>query len=144
MMMTEASFYSGCLYWARFAELCRAKGEAPEAVLAGLVRQEVQRRGTKSGFVTGGPLLLRLRLLVAEALAEARDWVSLQAALRRRGLRLVPADDGLILADHCTATQLCSLSSAGIGHAALTRRFGTGFPGWRPATAARPGFAVQP
>lgn len=140
MMMTEAFFSCDTRRWARFLALCDEAGDAPDAVLADLVRREIQRRErrkARSDEVIDERLLVRLRLLVAEALAEAETWGELQRALSRRGLRLRPAGGGLTVTVSGTGRSLCKLSQAGPGYAALIRRFGAGFPGHRHTKLTR-------
>ena len=100
--MAETLFHCDDLLWARFVALCRTRDETPGAVLRDLVRLEVKRsesRKARSDEVIDERLLVRLRLLVAEALAEAESWGGLQSALRIRGLRFVPSGGGLVLTD---------------------------------------------
>ncbi|MFC3088171.1 hypothetical protein [Tabrizicola soli] len=139
--MAETLFHCDDLLWARFLALCRARDETPGAMLRDLVRLEVQRnerRNARSDEVIDEPLLVRLRLLVAEALAEAQDWPTLQSALRQRGLRFQPAGGGLNLIDAATGEPLARSSQVGPAYLALVRRFRTGFPGH-----PRPGLAAQ-
>ena len=76
MERTEALFHCDTRQWLRFVDLCRAGDETPGAVLRNLVRLEIQRRerrAARSDEVIDERLLGRLRLLVAEALVEARS-----------------------------------------------------------------------
>ena len=139
--MAETLFICDDVLWARFLALCKARDETPGAILRDLVRLEVQRcqrRTARSDEVIDERLLVRLRLLVAEALADARDWPSLQQALRRRGLRYAPAGGGLTVVDAATGDPLAKPSQVGPAYLDLVRRFGTGFPGH-----PRPGIASQ-
>ena len=139
--MAETLFHCDDLLWARFLALCRARDETPGAMLRDLVRLEVQRnerRKARSDEVIDEPLLVRLRLLVAQALAEAQDWPTLQSALRQRGLRFQPAGGGLNLIDAATGEPLARSSQVGPAYLGLVRRFGAGFPGH-----PRPGLAAQ-
>jgi len=125
--------------WQQFCRLCDAADETPGTVLRDLLRLEVQRRTRKaarSDEVIDERLLVRLRLLVAEALAEARGWAGMQAALARRGLAYQPAGGGLVLVDIRSGAVLCKGSQAGPGYIALVRRMGCAFPGHRQATLA--------
>jgi hypothetical protein len=135
--MAETLFHCDDALWQRFLRLCHDRDETPGAVLRDLIRLEVQRcarRKARSDEVIDERLLVRLRLLVAGALVEARDWPSLQAALRRRGLRYAPAGGGLNLVDAATGEPLAKASQVGPAYLALSRRFGAGFPG-HPNTA---------
>jgi hypothetical protein len=138
--MAETLFHCDDALWQRFVGLCRDRDETPGAMLRDLVRLEVQRsdrRKARSDEVIDEPLLVRLRLLVAEALVEAQDWQSLQAALNRRGLGFEPAGGGLNLIDARTGKSLAKSSLIGPAYLALVRRFGAGFPGHpRPGIAA--------
>jgi hypothetical protein len=138
--MVKTLFQCDDALWARFLKLCRDRDETPGAVLRDLVRLEVQRcdrRKARSDEVIDEQLLVRLRLLVAEALVEARDWPSLQSALLRRGLRYAPAGGGLNLTDAATGKTLAKSSQVGPAYLALVRRFHTGFPGHpQPGIAA--------
>jgi hypothetical protein len=138
--MAETLFHCDDLMWARFVALCRARDETPGAVLRDLVRLEVKRnenRKARSDEVIDERLLVRLRLLVAEALAEAESWGGLQSALRVRGLRFVPSGGGLVLTDLATGKPLAKSSEVGPAYLSLVRRFGAGFPGH-----PRPGLAM--
>jgi hypothetical protein len=138
--MAETLFHCDDALWQRFVALCHDRDETPGAVLRDLVRLEVQRmerRKARSDEVIDEPLLVRLRLLVAEALVEARDWPSLQVALSRRGLRYEAAGGGLNLVDAVTGDSLAKSSLVGPAYLSLVRRFGTGFPGH-----PRPGIAT--
>ena len=138
--MAETLFHCDDALWRRFVALGREQDETPGAVLRDLVRLEVQRlerRKARSDEVIDEPLLVRLRLLVAEALVEAQDWPSLQVALHRRGLRYEAAGGGLNLVDAETGESLAKSSLVGPAYLALVRRFGAGFPGHpRPGIAA--------
>ena len=139
--MAETLFQCDDVMWLRFAALCRARDETPGAVLRDLVRLEVKRhesRKARSDEVIDERLLVRLRLLVAEALAEAQGWSTLQAALVVRGLRFVPSGGGLLLTDARTGKPLAKSSEVGPAYLALARRFQAGFPGH-----PRPGLAAQ-
>jgi ATP-dependent DNA helicase RecQ len=81
---------------------------------------------------------VRLRLLVAEALAVSETWGDLQRALADRGLKFAPAGGGLVLIDAVTGQTLAKSSQVGPAYMALVRRFGTGFPGH-----PQPGIAAQ-
>ena len=132
MGLTEIRFGCDLALWRRLERLCAAADETPGSVLRDLVRLEVQRReraGARRREAPDERLLVRLRLLVAEALAEAQDWPGLQDALSRRGL---------VLAEATTGATLCKGSEAGPGYSALIRRFRAPFPGHRhTALAAR-------
>jgi hypothetical protein len=139
--MVETLFHCDDALWSRFAALCRARDETPGAVLRDLVRLEVKRhdsRKARSDEVIDERLLVRLRLLVAEALAEADNWSTLQTALDKRGLRFNPSGGGLVLIDISTGQSLAKSSQVGPAYLDLVRRFGTGFPGH-----PRPGLALQ-
>jgi hypothetical protein len=139
--MVETLFHCDDALWMRFTSLCRARDETPGAVLRDLVRLEVKRhdsRKARSDEVIDERLLVRLRLLVAEALAGAESWTALQAALRNRGLRFVPSGGGLLLTDLASGKPLAKSSEVGPAYLALVRRFGAGFPGH-----PRPGLAAQ-
>ncbi|MGL4236731.1 hypothetical protein [Tabrizicola sp.] len=139
--MAETLFHCDDALWMRFTALCRAQDETPGAVLRDLVRLEVKRhesRKARSDEVIDERLLVRLRLLVAEALAEADGWSSLQSALRHRGLRFVPSGGGLTLTDIATSRSLAKSSQVGPAYLDLVRRFSAGFPGH-----PRPGLAAQ-
>lgn len=82
--MAGTLFHCDDALWHRFAALCRARDETPGAVLRDLVRLEVKRhegRKARSDEVVDERLLVRLRLLVAQALAEAENWSGLQPLL---------------------------------------------------------------
>ena len=138
--MAETLFHCDDALWQRFVALCRERDETPGAVLRDLVRLEVKRhsgRKARSDEVIDERLLVRLRLLVAEALACAESWPALQSALHTRGLRFVPSGGGLVLTD-ATGKPLAKSSEVGPPYLALVRRFRAGFPGH-----PRPGLAAQ-
>jgi len=138
--MAETLFHCEDALWRRFVALCQARDETPGTVLRDLVRLEVKRhdsRKARSDEVIDEQLLVRLRLLVAEALVEAQDWSSLQRALGQRGLRYQPAGGGLNLVEARSGKVLAKSSQVGPAYLALARRFGVGFPGHpRPGIAA--------
>ncbi len=139
--MAETLFHCDDTLWARFTALCKARDETPGAVLRDLVRLEVQRcerRKARSAEGIDERLLVRLRLLVAEALVVSDSWGQLQTALGDRGLRFVPSGGGLVLTDAATGNALAKSSQVGPPYMALVRRFGTGFPGH-----PQPGIAAQ-
>lgn len=140
-MMQDAPFPCDSQLWRPFVETCHSRDETPGAVLRELVRIEVQRharRAARSDEVIDAQLLVRLRLLVAEALFAAQDWDQVQLALRQRGLAYVAAGGGLNLIDPETGEVLCKGSQVGPGYLDLVRRFGRGFPGH-----PRPGLALS-
>jgi hypothetical protein len=135
--MAETLFQCEDVLWARFLALCAARDETPGAVLRDLVRLEVKRHDSRKARSAEGideRLLVRLRLLVAEALVGAESWGQLQAALGERGLRYAPAGGGLNLVDAASGRTLVKASEVGPAYLALARRFGAGFPG-HPNTA---------
>ena len=82
--MAETLFHCDDVPWRRFVALCEERDETPGAVLRDLVRLEVQRcerRKARSDEVIDERLLVRLRLLVAEALAGSETWGQLQKLL---------------------------------------------------------------
>lgn len=130
--MAETLFQCDDVMWARFVALCRARDETPGAVLRDLVRLEVKRvnsRKARRNEVSDERLLVRLRLLVAEALAVSENWGQLQWALGERGLKFTPSGGGLILTDLATGATLAKSSQVGPAYLDLVRRFGNGFPG---------------
>ena len=130
--MAETLFHCDDLLWHRFTQLCRDRDETPGAVLRDLVRLEVKRADTRKARRNEVPderLLVRLRLLVAEALAASDSWGELQMALAERGLRFRPSGGGLILTDLATGGTLAKSSHVGPAYLDLVRRFGAGFPG---------------
>lgn len=139
--MAETLFHCDDLLWHRFVALCGERDETPGAVLRDLVRLEVKHhdsRKARRNEVPDERLLVRLRLLVAEALTEARDWQSLQEALTRRGLHFVASGGGLSLVDGSDGRVLVKSSQVGPAYLDLVRRFRAGFPGH-----PRPGLAAQ-
>jgi len=129
--MTETLFHCDDALWQRFVALCRERDETPGAVLRDLVRLEVKRNAARKARSAEGideRLLVRLRLLVAEALVEADSWGQLQAALARCGLRYAPAGGGLNLVDATTGKTLAKASEVGPAYLALARRFRAAFP----------------
>ena len=130
--MAETLFHCDDVLWRRFEALCRARDETPGAVLRDLVRLEVKRadsRKARRNEVPDERLLVRLRLLVAEALAVSDGWGDLQRALGERGLRFTPAGGGLVLTDLATGVTLAKSSQVGPAYLDLVRRFRSGFPG---------------
>jgi hypothetical protein len=130
--MAETLFQCEDALWRRFAALCRERDETPGAVLRDLVRLEVKRADSRKARSAEGideRLLVRLRLLVAEALVGAESWGELQDALARRGLRFVPSGGGLLLSDLESGRALAKSSQVGPAYMALVRRFRSGFPG---------------
>ncbi len=98
--MAETLFHCEDALWTRFAALCRSRDETPGAVLRNLVRLEVKRADSqkaRTDEVIDEQLLVRLRLLVAEALSVSESWALLQTALNQRGLRFVASGGGLLL-----------------------------------------------
>jgi hypothetical protein len=139
--MAETLFHCDDVLWARFVALCKDRDETPGAVLRDLVRLEVKRHASsraRSDEVIDERLLVRLRLLVAEALAEAQDWQTFQEALTRRGVYFVPSGGGLSLIDGTDGRVLAKSGQVGPPYLDLVRHFGAGFPGH-----PRPGLAVQ-
>ena len=139
--MAETLFHCDDILWRRFEVLCKARDETPGAMLRDLVRLEVQRcerRNARSAEGIDERLLVRLRLLVAEALAASETWGQLQKALCDRGLRFIPSGGGLVLTDFSTGSPLAKSSQVGPPYMALVRRFGAGFPGH-----PQPGIAAQ-
>jgi hypothetical protein len=139
--MAETLFHCDDALWLRFSALCRERDETPGAVLRDLVRLEVKRADSRKARSAEGideRLLVRLRLLVAEALVGAGSWGELQDALAGRGLRFVPSGGGLLLTDLATGRALAKSSQVGPAYMALVRRFRSGFPG-HPS----PGIAAQ-
>jgi hypothetical protein len=139
--MAETLFQCDDALWRRFTELCLVRDETPGAVLRDLLRLEVKRhdaRKARSDEVIDEQLLVRLRLLVAEALARSESWGQLQAALGGHGLRFRPSGGGLILDDLATGEALAKSSQVGPPYLDLVRRFRSGFPGH-----PRPGLAAQ-
>jgi hypothetical protein len=139
--MAETLFHCDDILWARFQALCAARDETTGAVLRDLVRLEVKRhdsRKARSDEVIDERLLVRLRLLLAEALARSETWGQLQAALADHGLRFIPSGGGLVLIDQATGQGLAKSSQVGPAYLDLVRRFQAGFPGH-----PRPGLAVQ-
>lgn len=129
--MAETLFQCDDVMWARFVALCRARDETPGAVLRDLVRLEVKRvdsRKARRNEVPDERLLVRLRLLVAEALAASESWGQLQRALGERGLKFTPSGGGLILTDLATGATLAKSSQVGPAYLDLVRRFRSGFP----------------
>ena len=139
--MAETLFHCDDLLWARFTALCKARDETPGAVLRDLVRLEVQRcdrRKARSAEGIDERLLVRLRRLVAEALAGSETWGQLQKLLAVRGLKFDPSGGGLVLTDLSNGEVLAKSSQVGPPYMALVRQFGTGFPGHpQPGIAAR-------
>ena len=114
--MAETLFHCDDLLWARFLALSKARGETRGSVLRDLVRLDVQRgerRKARSAKGIDERLLVRLRLLVAEALVVSESWGQLQKALAERGLAFVPAGGGLNLVDVETGEPLASSSQVG-------------------------------
>jgi hypothetical protein len=139
--MAETLFHCDDVLWQRFERLCRERDETPGAVLRDLVRLEVKRhdsRKARSDEVIDERLLVRLRLLVAEALARSESWGQLQQALGEHGLKFIPSGGGLLLIDAATGEAFAKSSQVGPAYLDLVRRFGAGFPGH-----PRPGLAVQ-
>ncbi len=139
--MAETLFQCEDVLWRRFTDLCRNRDETPGAVLRELVRLEVKRhesRKARSDEVIDERLLVRLRLLVAKALAQSESWGQLQSALRDDCLRFIPSGGGLLLTDLKTGKSLAKSSQVGPPYLDLVRRFRAGFPGH-----PRPGLAAQ-
>jgi hypothetical protein len=130
--MAETLFHCDDVLWRRFAALCQQREETPGAVLRDLIRLEVKRhdsRKARRNEVPDERLLVRLRLLVAEALAISESWGQLEAALGERGLRFAPSGGGLVLTDVATGRTLAKSSQVGPAYLDLVHRFGQGFPG---------------
>ena len=139
--MAETLFHCDDMLWRRFEMLCLERDETPGAILRDLVRLEVKRADGRKARSAGGideRLLVRLRLLVAEALVVSESWGQLQKALAERGLKFIPAGGGLNLVDVATGEALAKSSHVGPPYMALVRRFGAGFPGH-----LQPGIASQ-
>ena len=148
MMTHSAPFPCDPQLWQRFLAACNARDESPGAVLRDLVRQEVHRhsrRAARGDTAPDGRFLGRLRVSVAQALAGARTWEQMQAALHLRGLAYVASGGGLALIDPETGEVLCQGAQVGPTRTELAQRFGAGFPGHtRPGLAALALAAVQP
>jgi hypothetical protein len=139
--MAEPLFHCDDALWLRFTALCQAWDETRGAVLRDLIRLEVKHRDSRkarSDKVIDERLLVRLRLLVAEALAEADTWSRLQTALGKKGLRFIPSGGGMVLTDATTGRSLAKSRQVGPAYLDLVRRFRAGFPGH-----PRPGLAAQ-
>jgi len=139
--MAETFFQCDDVLWRRFEMLCRERDETPGAMLRDLVRLEVKRHASRKARRNEVPderLLVRLRLLVAEALAVSESWGQLQRALGERGLAFAPAGGGLVLTERASGLTLAKSSQVGPAYLDLVRRFGSGFPG-HPL----PGLAVR-
>ena len=146
MSMTLTQFQCDDAQWQRFLNLCAERDETPGAVLRDLVRMAVQRHHGQSnapdaGAEADGPpdqlALMRFRILVKAALAEASSWDQMQAALARQGLALVPSGGGVALADLGSGRVLAKGSQVGPGYPDLVRRFRAGLPGHpHPSIAA--------
>ena len=75
--MAETLFQCDDILWARFVAVSRARDETPGAVLGDLVRLEAKHHDSRKARRNDVPderLLVRLRLLVAEALAVWESW----------------------------------------------------------------------
>ncbi|RYE56720.1 MAG: hypothetical protein EOP18_03895, partial [Rhizobiaceae bacterium] len=93
-----------------------ARDETPVADLRDLVRLEVKRvdsRKARRNEVPDERLLVRLRLLVAEALVVSESWGQLQSTLGARGLGFMPSGGGLILVDAESGEPLAKSSQVG-------------------------------
>jgi hypothetical protein len=126
--MAETLFHCDDVLWHRFVAFCRERDETPGAVLRNLVRLDVKRhdsRKARRNEVPDERLLIRLRLLVAEALAVSESWGQLQRAL----LKFAPSGGGLVLTDLADGGTLAKSSQVGPAYLDLVRRFGAGFPG---------------
>jgi hypothetical protein len=132
MGTSDISFPCDPAIWQQFVAGCRKKGLWPEAVLAELVATKVRafEREDQRGVATRSDVWMkRLQGLVAQALANSRDWSSLRFAMDRHGIAYHPAGKGLIVIDASTGEVLCKASEVGPGYGDLVRRFGQGFPG---------------
>lgn len=130
--MAGTLFQCDDVLWARFVALCHQRDETPGAALRNLVQLEVKRhdsRKARRNEVPDERLLVRLRLLVAEALSVSESWAQLQTALGERGLTFTPSGGGLVLTDLATGAALAKSSQVGPAYLDLVRRFRTGFPG---------------
>jgi hypothetical protein len=130
--MADANFKCETARWWRFLYLCDLRGVDPDFVLNDLLRLKVQnweREKTKRDGSPDEQLLVSLRLLVAESLAESENWESLQAAMDRRGIAYYPSGGGLIVIDARTGEVHCKASEVGPGYLQIVRRFGAGMPG---------------
>jgi hypothetical protein len=129
--MAETLFHCDDVLWRRCVAMCQERDETPGAVLRDLVRLDVKRADSRKARGAEGideRLLVRLRLLVAEALAGSESWGHLHRLLAKRGLKFSPSGGGLVLTDLSTGEVLAKPSQAGPPYMALVRRFGTGFP----------------
>jgi hypothetical protein len=86
--MAETLFHCDDVLWQRFTALCRKRDEMPGAVLRDLVRLEVERQDSRKARRSEVPderLLVRLRLLVAEALAMSKAGLNCRRLLANAG-----------------------------------------------------------
>lgn len=94
-----------------------------------LLKREVERQlseGRKSG--TDVRLLAALSALLAQDMAEARDWGDLAERLRPHGYELRPAGGGVVLYKSSCGTRVCKGSELGFSYGDLVKRFGVPMP----------------
>jgi hypothetical protein len=128
--MAETLFHCDDVLWRRCVAMCQERDETPGAVLRDLVRLDVKRADSRKARRAEGideRLLVRLRLLVAEALAGSESWGHLHRLLAKRGLKFSPSGGGLVLTDLSTGEVLAKPSQAGP-------------PTWRWSAASAPAF----
>ena len=138
MTKALAEFECDATKWSRFVETCARRGEDPAALLSDFVRLKLKNwdHTAKRELATDERLLVRLRLLVAEALSESQTWHDMAFALDKRGLAFQPSGGGLVLIDARTNRPLCKASEVGPSYARLVRRFASPNPAYRKAGSA--------
>jgi hypothetical protein len=125
MTKALATFECDATKWSRSVESCARRGENPAALMSDFVRLKLKNwdRPQRRANEVSDELLVRLRLLVAEALAASRSWSELAFELDSRGLAYQPSGGGLVLIDAHTGEILCKGSLAGPPYRQLIKRF---------------------
>ena len=98
-----------------------------------LVRQLLKREVDRQMAGGGGEdadvrLLAALQALLAQDMAQARDWSDLAERLRVHGYELRPSGGGVVLFKSSCGTRVCKGSEIGFSYGTLVKRFGGQMP----------------
>lgn len=118
--------------WEAAARLATRRGVPLEQMMRQTLSAELLR--TK-GALDVTPLA-QVRGQLSDDFEKAASWAELQGRLMLKGYALRAGDEGVDLVRHPSGQRLCSASKLGQDVSALSRRFGSGFPGMRPQDPA--------
>jgi len=94
-----------------------------------LLQREVDRQMTNGrGEDADVRLLAALQALLAQDMAQARDWDDLAERLRMHGYEIRPSGGGVVLFKSSCNTRVCKGSEIGFSYGMLVKRFGGPMP----------------